>query len=529
MLKGARKVAKAVAVTLGPKGRNVVIGQSYGEPKITKDGVTVAKSIDLRDPTENLGAQLVKSVASKTNDQAGDGTTTATVLTMSIFEEGCEKVAGGLNPMDIWRGVSKAVDRCVKELQTLSKDVVTHEQIKQVATVSGNGDEEIGSLIADAMKKVGRDGAITVESGKTLQCEIEVVEGMKFDQGFLSPGFVTEKKNSSCELKNPYILITDQKINSARALLPVLEQTVAQNRPLLILSVDGVESEVLSMLVINRLQGLKVCAVKAPGYGDNRTNMLQDIAVLTGGTIVSQELGLKLEDVKLKHLGTAQTTTITQDSTIILGGGGDKEAIEERVEIIRATVERSDSQYDKDRAKDRLAKLAGGVAQIKVGGASEVEVNEKKDRVVDALNATKAAVAEGIVPGGGSALLYCSLALNDLKGDNFDQDVGIKIIQKAILAPIKTIAANAGVDGSIVVSKLLDPPSGKVDRNMGYNAQTGKFVDMFQEGIIDPTKVVRVALVDASSVAGLLTTTQCLVTDELEKDKKSSGATEPEF
>lgn len=515
MLKGARKIANAIAVTLGPKGRNVVISQ-FSSPKITKDGVTVAKSIEFSNPHENVGAQLVRNVASKTNDQAGDGTTTASILSLAIFEAGCEKIAGGLNAMDIWRGVNKAVDRCVEELKKLSRPV-TEEQIKQVATVSANGDEAIGKLIADAMKRVGKNGVLTCETGKSLVNEIEVVEGMKFDQGYLSPLFVTDTKTLTCELKDAAILVIDHKISSIRSIIPLLEQVVGSNKPLLIIAADGLESEVLTLLAYNKsLQGLKISAVKAPGYGDNRTAMLQDIAIVTGAEVISQDLGMKLEDVKLKHLGSAKNITITQDSTLILGGGGSKEAIQERCDLIKEKIDTSDSEYDRTRASERLAKLSGGVGIIKVGGASELEVNEKKDRVVDALNATRAALAEGIVPGGGSALLYCSQALSELKGDNFDQDVGIKIIQQAIQVPLKTIASNAGIDGAIIAAKLLSEP---INKNFGYNAQTGKFVDMFQEGIIDPTKVVRIALIDAASVAGILTTTNCLITEEPEKEK----------
>eukprot|EP01125_Pyxidicula_operculata_P012526 TRINITY_DN4116_c0_g1_i1.p1 TRINITY_DN4116_c0_g1~~TRINITY_DN4116_c0_g1_i1.p1 ORF type:complete len:560 (-),score=207.50 TRINITY_DN4116_c0_g1_i1:136-1815(-) len=526
MLKGVRKIAQAVAVTLGPKGRNVVIAQKYGEPKITKDGVTVAKSIEFKDPHENIGAQLVRSVAGKTNDKAGDGTTTASVLTLAIFEEGCEKVSGGLNAMDIWRGIDKAVKVVVNELNAMKRDVQSSEQIRQVATVSANSDVEIGKLIADAMERVGKEGVITVESGKSLVNEIEVVKGMRFDQGYLSPSFATDKKTQACEMKDALVLIADFKISSARGLFPLLEQIAGSNRPLLIISGDGVESEVLTMLVVNRLNGLKVCAVKAPGFGDNRAAQLQDIAIMTGGKLVSQDLGGKLEDVKLKDLGSAKNITITQDHTLILGGGGAPEEIQERADQIRQKIASTTSTYEKEKATERLAKLVGGVAQIKVGGASEVEVGEKKDRVEDALNATRAAVEEGIVPGGGSALLYASLALNDLKGDNFDQNVGIQILKKAIQQPAKQIALNAGVEGAIIVSKLLEPASGKINKNMGYNAQSGVFVDMFEAGIIDPTKVVKTALIDAASVSGLLVTTQAIVTEEEEKE---SGPSNPGY
>jgi len=509
MLKGARKIANAISVTLGPKGRNVVI--SSNPPKITKDGVTVAKSIDFSDPHENVGAQLVKNVASKTNDQAGDGTTTASILSLAIFEAGCEKIAGGLNPMEIWRGVKKAVDKCIEELKVVSKPV-SEEQIQQVATVSANGDKAIGQLIADAIKRVGKNGVLTVETGKSLVNEIDVVEGMKFDQGYLSPHFVTEAKTLTCELKDSYVLVIDHKITSIRSILPLLEQVISSNKPLLIIAADGLESEVLNLLTINKtLQGIKICAVKAPGYGDNRTAMLQDIAVVTGAEIISQDLGMKLEDIKVKQLGLGKNISITSDATLILGSGGSREAIQERCEIIKEKINTTDSEYEKTRASERLAKLSGGVGIIKVGGVSEIEVNEKKDRVVDSLNATRAALAEGIVPGGGSALLYCSLALEDFKGDNFDQDVGIKIVQQAIQVPFKTIVSNAGIDGAVIASKLLTEP---INKNNGYNAQTNKFVNMFEEGIIDPTKVVRIALHAAASVAGILTTTNCLITEE---------------
>jgi chaperonin GroEL len=515
MLKGARKMANAIAVTLGPKGRNVVISQ-FSAPKITKDGVTVAKSIDFSNPHENVGAQLIKNVANKTNDQAGDGTTTASILSLAIFEAGCEKVAGGLNAMDIWRGVNKAVDKCVQELKKLSIPV-SNEQIRQVATVSANGDERIGQLIADGLNRVGKNGVLTVETGKSLVDEIEVIEGMKFDQGYLSPAFVTDNKSLTTELKDAAILVVDHKISNLRSVLPILEQALANNKPLLIIAADGLETEVLTVLAYAKsFQGLKLCAVKAPGYGDNRTSMLQDIATVTGTEVISTELGMKLDDVKFNQLGSAKTVTVTQDSTLILGGGGSKESIKERCEIIQEKISSTDSEYDRQRASERLAKLSGGVGIIKVGGASELEVNEKKDRIVDALNATRAALEEGIVPGGGSALLYCGETLKDVRGDNFDQDVGIQIIRTAIQAPIKTIASNAGIDGAIIVGKLLTDP---INKNMGYNAQTGKFVDMLKEGIIDPTKVVRIALIDAASVASILTTTNCLITEEPEKEK----------
>jgi len=516
MLKGARKIANAIAVTLGPKGRNVVISQ-FSAPKITKDGVTVAKSIEFSNPHENVGAQLVKNVASKTNDQAGDGTTTASILALAIFEAGCEKISGGLNPLDIWRGVNKAVDKCVEELKNISRPV-SDSQIKQVATVSANGDVSIGQLIADAIKRVGKNGVLTVETGKSLVNEIDVVEGMKFDQGYLSPHFMTDVKTLTCELKDASVLVVDHKISSLRSIVPLLEQIMSSNKPLLIIAADGLESEVLSLLTFNKnLQRIKVCAVKAPGYGENRTAMLQDIASVTGTEVISQDLGMKLEEVKAKQLGSAKNITVTADSTLILGGGGTKEAIQERCEFIQQKLNSTDGEYERTKLSERLAKLSGGVGIIKVGGGSEIEVNEKKDRVVDSLNATRAALAEGIVPGGGCALLYCSLALSDLKGDNFDQEVGIKIIQQAIQVPLKTIASNAGIDGSIIAAKLLTEPT---NINFGYNAQTNKFVDMFEDGIIDPTKVVRIALIDAASVAGILTTTNCLITEEPPKEKE---------
>lgn len=519
ILKGAQKLAKAVSVTLGPKGRNVVIAQKYGSPKITKDGVTVAKNIEFSNPLENVGAQLVRSVANKTNDQAGDGTTTATVLTVAIYEEGLEKVAGGLNPMDLYRGINKATETVVAELKKLTQEVNDKEQIRQVATVSANGDTEIGSLIADALDKVGRDGAITVEVGKSLATEIDVVEGLKFNQGFLSPSFATDRKTQTMDMHDGLVLLCDHKITSARSLVPILEQVAHQNRPLFIISSDGLESEVLTTLVINKLQGLKVCAVKAPGFGDNREAMLQDMAVLTGAEIVSQDVGVKLEDLKIKHLGTAKDIRCTQDYTIILGGGGSQDEIDERVELIRHKMSTTDSTYEKEKLQERLGKLVGGVAVIKVGGSSDFEVNEKKDRYDDALNATLAAIDEGIVPGGGTALMYASLALDSVTVDNFDQSIGVQIVKKAIRRPIQHIAANAGVDGAVVVNNLLHPAGGKVNTRMGYNAQTNEYVDMLDAGIIDPAKVVRIALVDATSVAGLMVTTETLVTEEPENEK----------
>lgn len=517
VLAGVNKLADAVEVTLGPKGRNVMIEQSYGGPKITKDGVTVAKAIELKDKFENIGASLVKQVASATNDVAGDGTTTATVLTRAILSEGTKSVAAGMNPMDLRRGINLAVDHVVKILQSRAKMIFTTEEIAQVGTISANGEREIGDLIAKAMEKVGKEGVITVSDGKTLENELEVVEGMKFDRGFISPYFITDNKTMKCELDNPLVLIVEKKIAGLASILPVLEKVVGVQRPLLIIAED-VESEALATLIVNKLRaGVKVCAVKAPGFGENRKANLGDIATLTGGEVVTEDLGLKLEKIELGMLGAAKKVTITKDDTIILHGAGEKPSIEARCEQIRQAMELTTSDYDREKLQERLAKLSGGVAVLKIGGASEVEVNEKKDRVTDALNATKAAVEEGIVAGGGAALLHASKTLTAVKEGltNFDQQIGVQIIQTALRVPMKTIASNAGVEGAVIVGKALEVE----DPNIGYNAATAEFTDMVKAGVIDPLKVVRTALVDAASVSSLITTSECVVVDAPEDAK----------
>ncbi|GAB4817265.1 hypothetical protein N2152v2_004311 [Parachlorella kessleri] len=524
VLSGVEKLADAVQVTLGPKGRNVVIEQPYGGPKITKDGVTVAKAIEFKDKFQNVGANLVKQVASATNDVAGDGTTTATVLTRSILVEGCKSVAAGMNPMDLRRGINLAVEHVVGELKQRAKMISTTEEIAQVGTISANGEREIGQLIARAMEKVGKEGVITVQDGKTLENELEVVEGMKFDRGYISPYFVTDQKTMKCELEDPFILICEKKISGIQSIIPVLEQVVKTQRPLLIIAED-VESEALATLIVNKLRaGVKVCAVKAPGFGDNRKANLQDIAVLTGGQVVSEELGMKLDKVDASMLGGARKVTIGRDDTVILNGQGDKASIQERCDMIREAVSSTTSDYDREKLQERLAKLSGGVAILKVGGASEVEVGEKKDRITDALNATKAAVEEGIVPGGGTALVYASRTLDSIKAkcENFDQTVGVGIIQKAIRMPAKTIADNAGEEGAVIVGKLLE--AAKDDETLGYNAAAGKFENMVAAGIIDPVKVVRTALLDAASVASLLTTAECII---VEAPKEAAGPAGP--
>ena len=509
MLKGVETLAKTVKVTLGPKGRNVMLDKSYGAPKITKDGVSVAKEIELADKFENMGAQLVKEVAQKTADKAGDGTTTATVLAEAIIKEGCKAVAAGINPMDLKRGIDMAVEAVVEDVKSRSKEIKTSEEIAQVGTISANGDTSIGEYLARAMEKVGNDGVITVEDAKGLETELDVVEGMQFDRGYLSPYFVTNPDKMSCEYDNPYILLYDQKISSLQPLLPVLEAVVQSGRPLLIIAED-IEGEALATLVVNRLRGgLKVCAVKAPGFGDRRKAMLQDMAVLTGGQVVSEELGMKIENVTLDMLGTSKRVEITKDDTTIIDGAGQKELIEARANQIRKEIETTTSDYDREKLQERLGKLSGGVAVLRVGGSSEVEVKEKKDRIDDALNATRAAVKEGVVAGGGVALLYATRALDKLTAENEDQKAGINIIRKAIQAPIRQIADNAGVDGAVVVGKLLE----STDANYGYNAQSGEYTDMIKAGIVDPTKVVRTALQDAASVGGLLITTEAMVTE----------------
>ena len=517
MLRGVNILANAVKVTLGPKGRNVILEKSFGAPRSTKDGVTVAKEIELEDKFENLGAQLIREVASKTNDKAGDGTTTATVLAQAIVVEGLKSVAAGMNPMDLKRGVDKAVSKVVDEIKNSSKKVTTNAEIAQVGTISANGDTEIGDMIAKAMEKVGNEGVITVEEAKSLETELDVVEGMQFDRGYLSPYFITNADKMEAVLEDPQILIFEKKLSSLQPLLPVLEAVVQSGRPLLIIAED-VEGEALATLVVNKLRGgLRVAAVKAPGFGDRRKAMLEDLAILTGGQVISEDLGIKLENVSLEMLGRAKKVTITKDDTTIVDGAGDKAGIEGRIAQIKRQIEDTTSDYDKEKLQERLAKLAGGVAVVRVGGSTEVEVKEKKDRVDDALNATRAAVEEGIVPGGGVALLKASKTLESLTGDNDDQNAGIAIVRRALQAPIRQIAENAGVEGSIVVGKVLENASA----TFGFNAQTEEYVDLVQAGVIDPAKVVRTALQDAASVAGLLITTEAAVA---EAPKKNSPA-----
>lgn len=521
MLQGVDMLADAVQVTLGPKGRNAILDQSFGAPKITKDGVTVAKHIEFKDRFQNMGAQLVRQVASKTNDEAGDGTTTATVLTRAIFSEGCKAVAAGMNPMDLKRGAQLAVDEVVRVLEEISRPINTKEEIAQVGTISANGEREIGDLLSEAMERVGKEGVITIQDGKTMANELDVIEGMRFDRGYISPYFITDNKAQTCEFEKPLILLMEKKISTLQSIVPLLESVVRSQRPLLIISED-VESEALATLVVNKLRGgIKVCAVKAPGFGDNRKATLQDLAVVTGGMVISEELGLSLEKVTEEHLGSCAKVKISKDDTIILNGFGDKAAVEERCELIRESMERSTSDYEKEKLQERLAKMVGGVAVIKVGGGSDVEVGEKRDRIVDALNATKAAVEQGIVPGGGVALLWASRKLGEikLKCTNMDQKIGVEIIERACRAPVRAIANNAGFEGSVVVGELLKTESA----NIGFNAQTGEYVEMIQKGIMDPTKVVRTALVDAFSVSGLLMTTEAMVADSPDEDKNGGG------
>ncbi|MGZ3250049.1 MAG: chaperonin GroEL [Croceibacterium sp.] len=514
ILKGVDTLANAVKVTLGPKGRNVVLDKSYGAPRITKDGVTVAKEIELKDKYENMGAQMLREVASKTNDIAGDGTTTATVLAQAIVREGMKSVAAGINPMDLKRGIDTAVTKVVEDLKARSKAVSGSTEIAQVGIISANGDREVGEKIAEAMEKVGKEGVITVEEAKGLEFELEVVEGMQFDRGYLSPYFVTNPEKMIVELDNPYILIHEKKLSNLQAMLPILEAVVQSGRPLLIIAED-IEGEALATLVVNKLRGgLKVAAVKAPGFGDRRKAMLQDISILTKGEMISEDLGIKLENVTSSMLGQAKRVTIDKDNTTIVDGAGDGADIKARVEQIRAQIETTTSDYDKEKLQERLAKLAGGVAVIKVGGASEVEVKERKDRVDDALHATRAAVEEGIVPGGGTALLYATKALEGLKGANEDQTRGIDIVRKAIQSPIRQIAENAGFDGAVVAGNLLR----EGDETQGFNAATDVYENLVAAGVIDPTKVVRTALQDAASVAGLLITTEAAVS-EVPEDK----------
>ncbi|MHB2208127.1 chaperonin GroEL [Methylobacterium sp. CM6257] len=515
MLHGVELLANAVKVTLGPKGRNVVIEKSFGAPRITKDGVTVAKEIELADKFENMGAQMVREVASKSSDLAGDGTTTATVLAAAIVREGAKYVAAGINPMDLKRGIDLATQAAVKDITSRARKVVSSEEIAQVGTISANGDKEIGEMIAHAMQKVGNEGVITAEEAKTALTELDVVEGMQFDRGYLSPYFITNAEKMVAELEDPYILIHEKKLSSLQAMLPVLEAVVQTGKPLLIIAED-IEGEALATLVVNKLRGgLKVAAVKAPGFGDRRKAMLEDIAILTKGQMIAEDLGIKLENVTLPMLGRAKRVRIEKENTTIIDGAGEKSDIEGRIAQIKAQIEETTSDYDREKLQERLAKLAGGVAIIRVGGSTEVEVKEKKDRVEDALHATRAAVEEGIVPGGGTALLRAKKAVSELKSDVPDVQAGIKIVLKALEAPIRQIAQNAGVEGSIVVGKITDNTSSET---FGFNAQTEEYVDMVQAGIVDPAKVVRTALQGAASVAGLLVTTEAMIADAPKKD-----------
>ncbi|RWI13402.1 chaperonin GroEL [Mesorhizobium sp.] len=517
MLRGVNILADAVKVTLGPKGRNVVLDKSFGAPRITKDGVTVAKEIELEDKFENMGAQMVREVASKTSDVAGDGTTTATVLAQSIVQEGAKAVAAGMNPMDLKRGIDKAVDAIVGELKANARKVTRNDEIAQVGAISANGDAEIGRFLAEAMEKVGNEGVITVEEAKTAETELEVVEGMQFDRGYLSPYFITNQDKMRVELEEPYLLIHEKKLSNLQAMLPVLEAAVQSGKPLLIIAED-VEGEALATLVVNKLRGgLKVAAVKAPGFGDRRKAMLEDIAILTGGTAISEDLGIKLENVTLEMLGRAKKVVIEKENTTIVDGAGRKDEIQGRITQIKAQIEETTSDYDREKLQERLAKLAGGVAVIRVGGSTEVEVKERKDRVDDAMHATRAAVEEGILPGGGVALLRAAKALDNVAVDNPDQKTGVEIVRRAIEQPVRQIAENAGAEGSIIVGKLRE----KTEFGYGWNAQTNEFGDLFAQGVIDPAKVVRAALQDAASVAGLLVTTEAMVA---EKPKKEAAA-----
>jgi len=516
MLGGVNRIADAVASTLGPKGRNVAIEQGYGAPKITKDGVTVAKAIEFSEKYENIGAQLVRQVASKTNDVAGDGTTTATVLARAIFTEGCKAVASGMNPMDLKRGVNLAVEKVCAHLASTAKEVTDKEAINRVATISANGEETIGMLISDAMEKVGKDGVITVSDGNTMQDELEVIEGMKFDRGYISPYFMTDSAKQTVEYDNPVVLIHEKKLSSIQPLIPILEQCLQAQRPLVIVAED-VDGECLATLILNKLRaGTKICAVKAPGFGDNRKNSMHDIAILTGATVVSEDTGVKIEELKLSDLGSCGKISITKDDTLLLNGRGDRTAVDDRCSAIRAQMDRTESTYEKEKLSERLAKLAGGVAVIKVGGVSEVEVNEKKDRITDALNATRAAVEEGTVPGGGCALLYSSLILDGVKAANQDQQYGVNIVKQAVAVPAKTIIHNAGLEGAVVAGKLLE--SGDANSTKGFDSSKDVYVDMLEAGIIDPVKVVRTALCDAASVAGLMSTTEAVIVEAPKPD-----------
>ncbi|MER9137961.1 chaperonin GroEL [Mesorhizobium sp. M0830] len=514
MLRGVDILANAVKVTLGPKGRNVVIDKSFGAPRITKDGVTVAKEIELEDKFENMGAQMVREVASKTSDIAGDGTTTATVLAQAIVQEGAKAVAAGMNPMDLKRGIDKAVDAIVAKLKANARNVTRNDEIAQVGTISANGDAEIGRFLAQAMEKVGNEGVITVEEAKTAETELEVVEGMQFDRGYLSPYFITNQDKMRVELEEPYVLIHEKKLSNLQAMLPVLEAAVQSSKPLLIIAED-VEGEALATLVVNKLRGgLKVAAVKAPGFGDRRKAMLEDIAILTGGTAISEDLGIKLENVTLQMLGRAKKVVIEKENTTIVDGVGRKEEIQGRIAQIKAQIEETTSDYDREKLQERLAKLAGGVAVIRVGGSTEVEVKERKDRVDDALHATRAAVEEGVLPGGGVALLRAAKALDAVQTDNADQRTGVEIVRRAIETPVRQIAENAGAEGSIIVGKLRE----RNEFGWGWNAQTNEFGDLYSQGVIDPAKVVRAALQDAASVAGLLVTTEAMVAEKPKKE-----------
>ncbi len=512
MLKGVNILADAVRVTLGPKGRNVVLDKSFGAPRITKDGVTVAKEIELEDKFENMGAQMVREVASRTNDEAGDGTTTATLLAQAIVREGLKSVAAGMNPMDLKRGIDSAVEKCIDKIKSSSREVKGSDEVAQVGTISANGEAEIGQQIADAMQKVGNDGVITVEENKGLDTETEVVEGMQFDRGYLSPYFVTNPDKMTAELEDAYILLHEKKLSSLQPMVPLLETVIQSGKPMLVVAED-VEGEALATLVVNKLRGgLKIAAVKAPGFGDRRKAMLQDIAILTGGQVISEDLGMKLENVTIDMLGTAKRISITKDETTVVDGAGEKSEIEARVSQIRQQIEETTSDYDREKLQERVAKLAGGVAVIRVGGMTEVEVKERKDRVDDALNSTRAAVQEGIVIGGGVSLIHAAKSFEGLTGENSDQDAGIAIVRRALEAPLRQIAENAGVDGSVVAGKIRESD----DPKFGFNAQTEEYGDMFAFGVIDPAKVVRTALEDAASVAGLLITTEAMVADKPE-------------
>jgi len=525
MLKGVNILADAVKVTLGPKGRNVVLDKSFGAPRITKDGVSVAKEIELEDKFENMGAQMVKEVAQRTNDEAGDGTTTATVLAQAIVKEGMKSVAAGMNPMDLKRGIDMATVKVVEAIKAAARDVSDSDEVAQVGTISANGESEIGRQIADAMQKVGNEGVITVEENKGLETETDVVEGMQFDRGYLSPYFVTNADKMTVELEDAIILLHEKKLSSLQPMVPLLEQVIQSQKPLLIISED-VEGEALATLVVNKLRGgLKIAAVKAPGFGDRRKAMLQDLAILTGGQVISEDLGMKLESVTMEMLGSAKKIQITKDETTIVDGAGEKAEIEARVAQIRTQIEETTSDYDKEKLQERVAKLAGGVAVIRVGGMTETEVKERKDRVDDALNATRAAVQEGIVVGGGVALVQAGKKLDGLKGANSDQDVGISIVRKALEAPLRQIAENAGVDGSVVAGKIRESN----DLKFGFNAQTEEYGDMFKFGVIDPAKVVRTALQDAASIAGLLITTEAMVADKPSKDGGGGGGGMPDM